>query len=286
MHFLNLGHAVESLGRLIGAMTGEYPSSDNIATTYRRTISQIRPIPAPAEGLSITFEDGPWGQYLIENNVFQDIFVGIEPSDTSMRAAWTSLVTEAISYIADLSPQLGRLVDLLVTDVVVLDSERNGGGSASHIPGLVCMSPGPSWTMYDWAESLVHEATHLNLFVEDMVYGLYTLPASTLAHDEYRVVSAVKIGELRPLDKAFHSAVVAVPLMWMQEQRGETALVDLFTASLLACTDGLVDKRRLFTDYGQMLVNELRSFAESTDFDYVERSISGSEYAYYKPAAA
>ncbi|WP_406271980.1 hypothetical protein OH799_31820 [Nocardia sp. NBC_00881] len=39
----------------------------------------------------------------------------------------------------------------------------------------------------------------------------------------------MKIGEMRPLDKAFHAAVVAVPLMYMRHHRGETALVDMFT---------------------------------------------------------
>jgi hypothetical protein len=286
MHFLNLGHSVETVGRLLRALTGRYPDMSTLDESYRRMISQIRPIPAPSEGTSITFEDGAWGEYLQANNVFQDIFVGIGASDTAMRVAWTDIVNAAVEYVSNLNPELGRIIGLLVTDVVVLDSERTGGGSASHIPGLVCLSPGASWEMVDWAESLVHEAIHLNLFIEDMVYGLYTLPTSTLADDHYRVLSAVKIGERRPLDKAFHSAVVTVPLMWMQRERGESTLVDLFSTSLLECTDGLLEQRETFTDYGKMLVDELREFAESLDFGYVEQSISGVEYAHYKPVAA
>jgi hypothetical protein len=140
--------------------------------------------------------------------------------------------------------------------------------------------------MYDFAESLVHETLHLNLFVADMVYGLYTLSASELGDERYRVLSAVKVGEMRPLDKAFHAAAVAVPLMYMQHLRGETKLVNMFRASLLEASEGLVGKRDYFTTYGQLLVDELRAFSETVDFEYVARSLSSPDYAAYTPAVA
>ncbi|MGH3568930.1 MAG: aKG-HExxH-type peptide beta-hydroxylase [Pseudonocardia sp.] len=280
MHFLNVYHCFESVGRLTRALSGSVPQASCITTAYRQAITGIRPIAPPAAGISISFECGPWGSYLLEHCIFEDIFVGIKESDRLSRAAWSAQVAEALQYIRELHPDLGRIVDLLVTDVVVLSSERTGGGSASHIAGLVCISPGPGWTMVDFAESIVHEATHLNLFVADMVYGMYRLPASELAADEYRVLSAVKVGELRPLDKAFHSAVVAVPLMYMQYLRGESTLVDQFTTSLLECCEGLVEKRACFTDYGMMLVEELQRFALTTDFNYVVESLSSPAYAF------
>lgn len=102
--------------------------------------------------------------------------------------------TDALAYIRSLNSDLGRIIDLLVTDVVVLNPEQTGGGSASHLPGLVCLSPGPHWEMVDYAESLMHEGTHLNLLVADSVHGIYTLPTSDLVEDRYRVLSAVKVG--------------------------------------------------------------------------------------------
>jgi HEXXH motif-containing protein len=177
------------------------------------------------------------------------------------------------------------MVDLLVTDIVVLSSERTGGGSASHIPGLVCMSPGPGWTTWDFAESLVHEALHLNLFVADMVYGLYTLPSAELTAERYRVLSAVKIGERRPLDKAFHAAVVAVPLMYMQHERGVSTLVDLYSASLRDAARGLAARREVFTPYGRMLVDELCDWARTLDFGRVAHAVSGTGSAGYVPVA-
>jgi hypothetical protein len=150
---------------------------------------------------------------------------------------------------------------------------------------LVALSPRPAWTVHDFAQSLVHEATHLDLFVGDMVNGLFTMPVRDLAADRYRVLSAVKFGQFRPLDRAFRSAVVAVPPRWMQHRRGETELVDKFTGSLRGCCDGLNNKRELFTPYGRLLVHQLAEFAFTLDWDDVEESISGDRFSRYAVAA-
>ncbi|MEV0107660.1 HEXXH motif-containing putative peptide modification protein [Nocardia sp. NPDC050799] len=285
MHFLNVGHAYENVARYTRAVIGEASDPSVLPSSYREAVSRHRPIAAPLHGSAIHYEDGDWGDYLHEADVFNGIFKGLRPSTAEERDVWPGRVSQAVEYVRDLNTDLGRLVDLLVTDVILLPSDSTGGGSAAHLPGLVALSPGPEWSVYDFAESVVHEATHLNLFVGDMVHGLYTKPVAELAADRYRVLSAVKFGQLRPLDRAFHSAVVAVPLMWMQHQRGETELVDKFTGSLRDCCDGLNNKRDLFTPYGQLLVHQLAEFAFTLDWDYVEESISGDRFSTYAVAA-
>jgi len=284
MYFLNAAHAYNNVSRFARVMTGESQTLDGLAAGYRRAFTAMRPFTAPQAGWSVSFEDGQWGEYLIANNIFDGIFVGVTESSQDQRERWSTQLAEAAQSVRDLDPNLGRVVDLLVTDIVLLNSERNGGGSASHLPGLVCMSPAPGWEAADFAQSLVHEAIHLNLFIADMVHGLYTLPASELAADHYRVLSAVKIGQMRPLDKAFHAAVVAVPLMYMEHQWGRSELVDQFTASLRDATEGLCGKREYFTDYGQTLVTQLREFAVNLDFDAVAEAITSPEFASYPVA--
>ncbi|MFC8047804.1 aKG-HExxH-type peptide beta-hydroxylase [Nocardia sp. NPDC057353] len=281
MHFLNVGHAYENVARYTRAVTGEAPDTAVLHAAYREAVSRHRPIAPPREGTRIHHENSEWGDYLREADVFDGIFKSLRPSTSNEQIAWPGEVTAAVMYVRDLNPDLCRLVDLLVTDIILLPSDSTGGGSAAHLPGLVALSPGPNWTVFDFAESLVHESIHLNLFAGDMVHGLYTRPTSELAADKYRVLSAVKFDQLRPLDRAFHSAVVAVPLMWMQHQRGETELVDRFTVSLRDCCQGLNDKRHLFTPYGKLLVHQLCEFAFSLDWDYVEESISGQKFSTY-----
>ena len=110
------------------------------------------------------------------------------------------------------------------------------------------MSPGADWATLDYAMCLVHEGMHLNLFVADKVNGMFGLTSSALEADEYRALSAVKIGQRRPLDKAFHAAVVTVPLMFMQDQQGVTTLVDLYSESLRDACEDLKRQRPHFNE--------------------------------------
>jgi HEXXH motif-containing protein len=278
MRFVNIPHIYGATSRLIRALGGPPPTLDGIHTAYRDAISGVRPFPAPPPGeVSVTFDGGEWAELLADRHIFDNIFVGVRDTSGSQRNQWRDQVHETLTYLRGTHPALAMIVDLLVTDVVVLDSDSVGGGSASHLPGLVVMSPADTWTVDDFAETIVHEATHLGVFVLDMVHRLYTLPASDLDRPDCYVVSAVKVGIPRPLDKALHSAVVAVPLMYMQHARGETGLVDAFAASLLECADGLAGKRGFFTPYGLEIVRELLRFAESLDFGAVERALTSAE---------
>lgn len=277
MRFVNVPHAFTSTARLVQALGGAAPSAATIHQDYRTAITGVRPFPAPPYGeVSVTFEDGDWGRLLAERRVFENIFIGVRASADRDRERWAGQVRDTLTYLRDAHPELAAIVDLLVTDVVLLDAESIGGGSASHLPGLVVMSPSAHWTLDDFAETIVHEATHLLLFVLDMVYRLYTLPASQLDHPDRYVVSAVKVGIPRPLDKALHSAVVAVPLMYMQHARGETKLVDDFARSLNECADGLLGKLEYFTPYGTGVVEELAAFARTLDFDAVRAALTAT----------
>ncbi len=126
-------------------------------------------------------------KHCIENGIFTNIFKGAGPSDGPTRQGWDNRVAEALDLIQGISPDLRLMVDLLVTDLVVLNSGADGGGSASHIPGVVVMSPGAEWDVLDYAMCLVHEGMHLNLFVADKVYGTFTLPSNALEAEERRV---------------------------------------------------------------------------------------------------
>ncbi|WP_405391180.1 HEXXH motif-containing putative peptide modification protein [Streptomyces sp. NBC_01102] len=288
MHFMNIGHTYENTARLIHAVTDTHPDAEGLDEAYRAAISdpRLRPIPVTSEGVLITYEDGPWARFCTANGIFAHIFKGAGPTDRPTREGWDVEVTAALDLIQDISPDLRRLVDLLVTDLVILNSGADGGGSASHLPGVVVMSPGAEWETLDYAVCLVHEGMHLNLFVADKVYGTFNLPSSTLEADEYRALSAVKIGQRRPLDKAFHAAVVTVPLMFMQNHQGVTTLVDLYSNSLRDACDDLKSQRPHFNEYGQMLLDELCNFGEGIDFGLVARAISSPEYAGYRPSLA
>lgn len=304
MHCLNNGHLAASLARQARALGGTVPDVDSLPGAYRKMAAGLRPVSLGIQGerITISYEDGDWARYCRQEGIFEHIFAGASPTDGPTRQAWDEKVRDALQLIEDIHPGLRYMVDLLVTDLVILDSGADGGGSASHMPGVVVMSPrkaGPTidvatreegtqsaWEVLDYAMCLVHEALHLALFVLDMVHGTFTRTSAELEGDEYRALSAVKIGQMRPLDKAFHAAVVTVPLMYMEHRVGRTALVDLYTQSLGDACVSLKERREFFTPYGQMLLDELCRFGETIDFGLVEDSISNPAMARYAPVAA
>ncbi|WP_031513771.1 aKG-HExxH-type peptide beta-hydroxylase [Streptomyces sp. NRRL F-5123] len=288
MHFMNLGHTYENTARLVHALSNQRPTLEELPVAYRRAITTIRPLAAHNSDNYplISFEDGEWADHCRTHNIFGHIFDGATPSDKETRENWEAHLAVAMRLLDETSPGLFRMARLLVTDIVILNSGADGGGSASQMPGVVVMSPGPNWGVPEYMECLVHESMHLNLFVGGAVYGSFKLPSIELEADEHRALSAVKIGQRRPLDKAFHAAVVTVPLMYLQHQRGATTLIDLYTESLRdACAD-LTAHRGTFTDYGAMLLDELCEFAAGIDFTHVAETISNPAFAGYRPEVA
>ncbi|MEU9791094.1 HEXXH motif-containing putative peptide modification protein [Streptomyces sparsogenes] len=289
MRFLNVGHLYETVARFAHAQNNEYPKdAAELPSAYRRAISPLRPFPTrDGAGITISYEDSPWARHCERHGIFEHIFAKATHSDGPTREHWDATVRRAVQHIHDLNPDLGRMVDLMVTDVVVVNSRSDGGGSANTLPGLVVMSPG-DWGVPEYAECLVHEGLHTALFVMDLAYAMFNLPPSEMEKEEHRALSAVKIGQKRPLHAAFHAAAVAVPLMYMQHRRGVDTLVSKYTASLRAACRDMRTHRDVFTSYGQLLLDEMSQWAEGDplDFDYVTRSISSPDYAGYTPAAA
>ncbi|KJY43032.1 hypothetical protein VR41_05040 [Streptomyces sp. NRRL B-1568] len=289
MHLLNVGHLYESTARFTHAINGTHPrGADSLRGAYVSAINNFRPdlLPAKPEGFAISYEDGGWADHCRANGVFAHIVGPATPSDGPVRQAWDDNTMRAAELSRSIHPDLGRLVDLLVTDVVVFNSGVDGGGSANKMPGVVLMSPAASWQPLDFAMCLVHEGLHAALFILDTVNVIFEAPPEVLEGERYQALSAVKIGQKRPLHAAFHAAAVAVPLMYMEHSQGMSRLVDKYTVSLREACKDMQTKRKYFTKYGRLLLDEMTEWAETDpiDFDQVAHALSGAEFAGYQPA--
>ncbi|WP_328749329.1 MULTISPECIES: aKG-HExxH-type peptide beta-hydroxylase [unclassified Streptomyces] len=287
MHVLNVGHLFEMTARFSHAITGTYPEgADAVPAAYREAITPLRPMSAEGTGVSVSYEDGAWARHCREERIFEHIVGPATASDGPTRERWDGMISAALQLVHEINPDLGKWVDLFVTDIVVFNSGADGGGSANTLPGVVLMSPGKEWDVVQYAECIVHEGLHTGLFILDVVEPLFTLPPAELEKDEYRALSAVKIGQKRPLHAAFHAAVVAVPLMYIEDRLGTGDLVEKYGASLRAACADMQVQREQFTRYGRMLLDEMTEWAETLDFAQVARSISDPDYAGYQPAVA
>ncbi|MFC5799874.1 aKG-HExxH-type peptide beta-hydroxylase [Streptomyces formicae] len=290
MHMLNIGHLVETTARFTHAINGSHVESfEELRPAYVNAINILRPVglSADARGIKMGYEDSGWVAHAKRVGIFPHIVGPASPSSGPTREAWDLQVSEALELIERIHPELRRMVSLFLTDIVVLNSEADGGGSANQMPGIIMMSPSPTWTFLDYAMCVVHEALHTALFIMDAVSPMFTLPPSELEKAENRALSAVKIGEKRPLHAALHAAAVAVPLMFMEHSEGKTTLVDQYTDSLRDACDDMQTKRDLFTDYGQLILDQMTEWvkADPIDFDLIGRGITSREFTGYRPIA-
>ncbi|MEU2951569.1 aKG-HExxH-type peptide beta-hydroxylase [Streptomyces xanthochromogenes] len=290
MHMLNVGHLVETLARFTYAINDEHPETyEELRPGFVKAINTLRPqrLPAVVKGFQIGYEDSPWVDHCKQQEIFPHIVGPASPSDGPTREEWDRQIIEALDLIEEIHPGLRQMVDLLVTDIIVLNSGADGGGSANQMPGVVMMSPGSAWLTLDYAMCIVHEGLHTGLFVMDSVYPMFTLSPDELSKDENRALSAVKIGEKRPLHAALHAAAVAVPLMFMEHSQGETVLVDQYTGSLRDACDDMQTKRDLFTPYGRLILDEMTDWAKADPINFfqVGQGITSEEFSGYRPAA-
>jgi len=150
-------------------------------------------------------------------------------------------VAAAIEQLGKVNPGLGRVFDLVIHTLFFHRSRNSGGGSVSSAPGVIWCSPRRTWSPDDMAEFLVHEFTHNMLFLDERRYEHYKDP-QLLADPEMFAVSAVlKIP--RPLDRTFHSLVVASEVLSFREENGEPAapLVHPSTQELLRSCRSTID---------------------------------------------
>lgn len=116
----------------------------------------------------------------------------------------------AIKKIQDLSPDLHQIFTLAINIVFFMKSNEASGGSTSGLPGVIWINPKSHWTLENKVEFLLHELTHNLLFIDEVIHGLYSY--DNMYQEKYWTTSAV-LAKKRPLDKSFHSAVVATELL-------------------------------------------------------------------------
>lgn len=277
MRVISTAHCRSNQNRLALAVLAdtEVPSDD--AEAYREAVSRLRGYPTGrGSGISVEFDESSLASYAFKQGLFPEK-QGEVVGRAQDQGRLNQLLRDGMSLVRASSPELYELISIVTTDIVFVDSSRIGGGSGSHLPGLIAITPGNAWEPLDIAKCLVHEATHLSTFLCDMVFGIFTEPADLLERQECRVLSAVRVGEMRPLDKALHSALVAVPVLYLEHLVGESQVHDEFMPSILACTEGLLTKSKFLTPYGRMVVEDLRTFVADLNYDAVLDSLRSSD---------
>ena len=113
-------------------------------------------------------------------------------------------------------PSYWEVFEIFVNHVVLTSSKFSPGGTSSTALGVIYLTKPIERTPDTIYELLVHESTHLMMFVDERRARHYR-NYEAIAKPENFSVSAV-YEKLRPLDKTLHSIVVATEVMLHRER--------------------------------------------------------------------
>lgn len=148
-----------------------------------------------------------------------DMAAEILETPTDVLSQALSLVDLALNEIRSRQPAFVETFDCVVHTLFYARSSEAGGGSASSLPGVIWCSLRKNWSLADTAEFLVHEFTHNALFLDERVREHYA-DLDAMAEPKNFGWSAI-LQKSRPLDKVFHSLVVANEVLWWRSVAGE-----------------------------------------------------------------
>jgi hypothetical protein len=167
-------------------------------------------------------------------------------------------VQHGLLFLGLQHPPLRDMCDLLITDILVWPSVKAGGGSSANLLGIAWLMPSADSTSLDIAESVVHEMIHLNLHLADMTFGLYTH-----APGSYFEAHSAVLGRRRPYHHAFHSACVAVAVIYFRLLLGMHDEIDSLRSSLRRCTSELLRHRTAFSRYAWNAILAAHAFSRA-----------------------
>lgn len=286
MYFFNLPHTIANMARLVRTTTGETPSRDNLRPLYIQALLK-------AQGNALSQEARPAINFYERRVCRPDLtepfakrFGAVGPLPEEERARVLERLGQAFERLEHVDRRLVDVIQLLLTDLVFVKGELSGAISARYLVGVISVLPSPEWDAARYAETVLHEALHNNIYLGELLYPMWREP-KRLSEPESLVLSAIRVGEQRPLNGAFHSACVAMGVAYLRYLFGDDEGVNSLLRQLADCVEGLASKKHLLTDYANAVVAQLKEFVERPDFQEVGRRLSDPGLAVFRaPSAA
>jgi hypothetical protein len=255
--YLDLDDARRRAALLTLAVTHKRPRHASLVRDYARALTQIARAPLNTAGKPRIVSGGGLlriarARRLVDNSVHASDY------STASRVFAVRHVQHGLLFLRHLHPSLGELCDLLITDILVWPSRKVSAGSSSNLLGIAWLVPSHDLSSLDIAESVVHEMVHMNIHLADMTVGLYTRAAGS----DFQAHSAV-LGRRRPHYHAFHSACVAVAMIYFRLLTGLNGEADSLRASLRRCTGELLNHRAAFGRYAWNAILAADAFARA-----------------------
>ena len=255
--YLDLNDTVRRAALFTAAVRNKVPTSASLKREYARALTQITSAPLNTASPPRIVTGGPILR-IAKTKGLVDNSVPASTYRTESRSIAIRHVQHGLLFLRLQHPPLRDLCDLLITDILCWPSVKLRGGSAGNLPGIAWLVPSSHLTSTDIAEFLVHEMVHLNLHLADMTFGLFTRAPGSY----FKAHSAV-LGRYRPYYHAFHSACVAVAIIYFRLFLGLDSEIGPLRSSLQRCTSELLDHRAAFTRYAWNVILAAHTFSRA-----------------------
>lgn len=229
-----------------------------LRAAFQTALSSVQParFPLARERIGIEFEFEP-----VEYRETLQHLRQAGPLDADFRVpaqrrqAIEAKIESALDLIERVDPDFAAGLKTAV-GAFLISAAPIGGGGVSDVLGAIWLAPHERWTVFDYAELIVHEHVHQCLFLDDMVRKVFTEPLAVMQRPDALAVSAV-LQQRRDFDKAFHSAFVAHALVRFNESLGLRFQARTYLGPLLRTLPELCARPHLLTPRGQELLDQL-----------------------------
>ncbi|MDI5973972.1 HEXXH motif-containing putative peptide modification protein [Streptomyces sp. SL13] len=198
----------------------------SVKDAYREFLRTVQPkVPVETGGIHYIRDRERAADYLAAfrtDSMLTDTRYQFETADSASRAA-VEEARQAVGRIeagacslAARDTSFGNVYPLAMNAVFHAPSKVATGGTTSGALGVLWVDPRETWQERDIQEFLYHELGHTLLFLDERRFGLFTSYPQMVDRKNW-VTSAIR-GTVRPLDKAFHSAVVATEVLLAREE--------------------------------------------------------------------
>ena len=210
-----------------------------------------------------------------------DIETDILKTPKSSREQAAGVIEKGCQHLRDVNEDLYEVFDFAIHTVFYHRSSCTGGGSVSSLPGVIWCSPRLEWSLNDMSEFLVHELAHNMLFIDERRFRHY-VDFDDIAKPENYARSAVLMRN-RPLDKVFHSLIVAHEVLAFRLENGEpdNPMVHPNTFEMLEAAFVTVDsikdtisKAELVTDRFIYLLDEVELSLKKLETLYARKEVA------------
>lgn len=255
--YLDLNDTARRAVLLTAAVRNRIPAVASLKREYVRALGQLSGAPLNITGQPRIVAGGPILRAARDKGLV-DGSVRASSYPPASRTVAIKHAQHGLLFLRLQHPPLSDLCALLVTDILCWPSVEWSGGSQADLLGIVWIVPSRELTSVDIAEFVIHEMVHMNLTLADMTVGLFTRAPGS----HFKAHSAV-LGRRRPHELAFHSACVAVAIIYFRLTVGLHGEVERLRASLQRCTAELLGHRAAFTRCSWNAILAAHAFARA-----------------------